>query len=98
MSWEKKATAVARRSTQTRFVIHTEELEFASPEFIQSLNAEDENEHLAYKDGFAKELLKAIGDNLSISDLKQIIDVFTIEYDKRESKRQIHIKNQSNTQ
>lgn len=98
MSWKKKATAVARRSTQTRFVIHTEELEFASPEFTQSLNAEDENEYLAYKDGFAKELLKAIGDNLSISDLKQIIDIFTIEYDKRESKRQIHIESQSNTQ
>lgn len=92
MSWENKGTAIARRSTQTRFVIHTEQLEFGSPEFVQALNAEGEDEHLVYKDGFAKELLEAIGDSLSISDLKQIIDVFGKEYQERESERQEHIK------
>jgi len=96
MTWETKNISIARRSTQTRFVIHTEQLEFASPEFVQALNNDDENEALAYKDGFAKELLSAIGDELSVSDLKQILDVFGKKYAEREAERQERIKYNAN--
>lgn len=97
MSWDFIDEKIARRSLQTRFVIKTEQLEFGSDEFRDALNKQDsdEEQELIYGHGFANELLEAIGDHLSIRDLKQIIEVFTDEYEERESTRQERIKNQA---
>lgn len=81
MSWNSKYLGVARRSTQQRFRIFLEQLDFFSKEF-QDANSED-NQYLSYKDGFAQELLNVIGDDISIADIRQIVSVFSKELDTR---------------
>jgi hypothetical protein len=87
MTWESKEQGTARRSTQERFRIYHEQLEFGCPEFIEALNAQDEDETLGFKQGFAKELLACIGDHLSIADIEQIVEVFSDELITRNIER-----------
>lgn len=91
MSWEIIDEKIARRSFQTRFIIKIEQLEFGTPTFVEALNSKDDDEELEYGNGFATELLNAIKDQLSISDLKQIVEVFSAEHEKEESERQRRI-------
>lgn len=91
MSWKIIDEKIARRSFQTRFIIKTEQLEFGSHAFIEALNKKNDDEELEYGNGFAIELLNAMKDHLSISDLKQIVEVFSTEYEKEENERQKRI-------
>ena len=89
MTWDSKELGTARRTTQQRFRINLEQLEFFSPEHLTALSkySEEEEEYLCFKDGFASELLGCLSDHLSISDLKQIVNVFGKELEKREERR-----------
>lgn len=93
MTWNKKELGVARRSTQQRFRIYYEQLDFFSKEFQKTFDPNShDDQHLAFKKGFAKELLAAIGDHISISDLQQIVEVFSDELKSREEERLLFIK------
>lgn len=80
MTWESNELGTARRSTQQRFRIFLEQLDFFSEEFQKTFdpNSEDD-QYLSFKQGFAKELLACLGDHLSIADIEQIVEVFSDE-------------------
>ena len=86
MAWQQIELGVARRSTQQRFRIYLEQLDSFSEEF-RSACSTDVEECLTNQNGFAKELLDALGDHLSIADLQQIVDVFQEELFSRERRR-----------
>lgn len=89
MSWEAEQEKSARLSLQNRFIIRFEQLAFFSDEFQKALADQDsdEEQELIYGHGFANELLGAMNDHLSISSLRQIIDVFQEELEARETER-----------
>ena len=86
MTWEVIKESYARRSTQTRFKVVTEQLDFFSEEFRQALSDQDMDKYIAYKTGFAKELLHAVINDISINDLEQIVKVFGDELEWRRKK------------
>lgn len=86
MTWQQIELGTARRSTQQRFRIYLEQLDFFSDEFLNTFNPHVQR-YLAQKNGFAKELLDTLGDHLSIADLQQIVDVFQEELFSRERER-----------
>lgn len=89
MSWEAEQEKSARLSLQNRFIIRFEQLAFFSEEFQKALADQDsdEEQELIYGHGFANELLAAMNDHLSISAMRQIIDVFQEELEARETER-----------
>lgn len=86
-NWQQTELGTARRSTQQRFRIYLEQLDFFSEEFRSACSNTDLEDYLTNENGFAKELLNTLGDHLSIADLRQIVDVFQEELFSRERKR-----------
>ena len=86
MTWQQTELGTARRSTQQRFRIYLERLDFFSDEFLNTFNPHVQR-YLTQKNVFATELLDILGDHLTIADLQQIVDVFQEELFSRERKR-----------
>ncbi len=85
MSWEMKEEHVVRRTTQDRFIISFEQLNFFSQEFKNHLNSDARHSHGSQE--FAEELYIALRDHLSIADCEAVADVFEREFYNRKSKR-----------
>lgn len=83
--WEEQQTKYARRTPAQRFKITYEQIDLVS--WMKLDSNSEECRYLAYYNGYAKELLEAIGDNLSISDLEQIVEVFSEELARRTEKK-----------
>lgn len=82
--WEEQETKYTRRTPAQRFKITYEQIDLLSWMAFDSNN--EEYQYLAYENGTGKDLLEAIGDHLSINDLKQIVQVFSEELALREEK------------
>lgn len=79
MSWEIVSESEVRVSTQVRFRITSEILNFFSDEHLQAMRENDESGTYCNIDVGAS-LLAAMQDDLSISDLESIVKAFNMEY------------------
>lgn len=94
MTWESTDRGTARRTTQERFRIFHEQLEFACPEHLAAMDKAEKEGQIS-KDEFAKELLDAMGDDISIADLRSLSKIFHDELKRREIERTDRIKYQN---
>lgn len=83
--WNVTELGSCQRSNQDKFRIELWQLDI-----LNSTVSWLEDDCKEYNLG--QELLNVIGDNLSIHDLKTIVDAFSAEYEIRETKRQENIK------
>lgn len=84
MTWESKELGTARRSTQHRFKITLETLDYFSKEHLELVDTEDGTSCGAH---FATELVDCLKDYLSIHDLQELRKEFKKEYERRVNNR-----------